>query len=183
MQTDQPFSPEDGSVYRGSIVDQAFTVLPEGGCRAILTVSLKGRLKNGKVAADGVEECPQVERDVWITFDSEEDWKLERAISDLERLGFKDDDISRLHCDHPEAVSLIGKEVHVRCKAGKFEYWNLAWPQVKATSAEVKEAREAAARNRATIAQVRSRMRQERSGRRMAPDNSFTGEERREPGY
>jgi hypothetical protein len=63
------------------------------------------------------------------------------AVRDLERLGFPGDDISLLHPEHPEHVSLLGKEVHVRMRVvADNEYWNFCWPPKALGGEELKSA-------------------------------------------
>lgn len=129
------------NVYKAKIIDQMMTVTHEGDTRIILTVKLTALLKDAHDPGAGAEPCEAKECEVWITVPGgDDDAKLSMALRDLERLDFKDDDISRLHPEHPETVSLVDKEVHVRCKQiGDFEYWNLAWPREKPKAVSVAE--------------------------------------------
>jgi hypothetical protein len=95
----------------------------------ILTVKVLGKLRNERNAAEGVEPCPPAEVEVRITFAEDDEQRLRMAIRDLQGLGFTHDDISLLHPDHQNFVSLVGKEIWMRMRVvGGVAYWNLAWP-------------------------------------------------------
>jgi hypothetical protein len=174
--------PMEGT-YQGRIIDQAYLTPSGDEVRIVLTVCIDARLKNEKVAADGAEECPRLEREVWITFGPTDDWKLERAISDLERLGFDSNDLSLLHPDHPEHVSLVGKEVHVRVRtSGAYDYWNLAWPRLKSQSGDIGTASESAPRYKDRIARTKQRMKEDRAAKKKGA-NTAGGAERSDLPY
>jgi hypothetical protein len=126
---------EEGNVYKGSITDQTVCTRERDGeveVQIPFTVRITARLKDENNPGDGSEECPQHERQVLITIVENDADRLRMALRDLERLGFADDDISRLHPEHPQFVSLVGREVHVRLKVvDDREYWNFAWPREK----------------------------------------------------
>jgi hypothetical protein len=118
---------EEGRVYQAKVVDQMLAKNPEGELQLVLGVRILAGLKNDRNPGDGTVECPQQEREVSVTFVEDDDNRLRMAARDLKRLGFPDDDISRLHPDHPQCFSLLNKSVLVRMKiVNGFEYWNLA---------------------------------------------------------
>ena len=130
---------KEGVIYKARIVDQVVTE-PAGEDGLVMTLVLTVRiLANSRTTmtrAGPTLECDEQERDVLIRIVGDDEDSLRMAIKDLERLGFADDDVSRLHPDHPNAHRLIDKNVHVRCKAGRNGgmFWNLAWPRSKAAA-------------------------------------------------
>jgi len=128
------------TVFKAKIIDQMVAVTTEGDTRVILTVRVHAQLKDAQDLASGAEPCPAKEHDVWLNIPSDDEPRLRMALRDLERLDFNDDDVSRLHPEHAETVSLVGKEVHVRCKvSGDYAYWNLVWPREKPKAVSVAE--------------------------------------------
>jgi hypothetical protein len=122
-----------GKVYGARITDQAVKTFPDGNNQVfqlIVTVRILNMLKDDKDPAGETEPCPEEEREVWVKLDPEDPDSLRRASRELERLGFTDDDISRLHPEHPNCFRLVDRQVFVRCRMwdGK-TYWNFAWPQ------------------------------------------------------
>jgi hypothetical protein len=128
-----------------------------------LTTKILARLKNNKNPGDGTEPCPELERDVRITFAEDDYDRLRMAVRQLEQLGFADDDISRLHPDHPSHCSFLNKDVYVRMKVfNDNEYWNLAWPREKAKAGAIEEVKQGAANLQPKIAEAKRRMKEER---------------------
>src|SRR5262245_39274322 len=136
---------QDGKVYRAKVVDQLITKSYNDELQLVLGIKLLAALKNSKNTSDGTEECPQLEREVLITFVEDDSERLRMAVRDLERLGFDDSDITRLHPDHPNHVSLLQKEAYVRMRENNGnEYWNLAWPRERPKPLPVNELRQTA---------------------------------------
>jgi hypothetical protein len=132
---------EVGQVYRGGITDQVLARSARDEVQLILTVSLTGKLKNEKDPGEGTEPCPLTEREVRITFIDDDGQRLRMAVRDLERLGYDDDDVSRLAPDHPRCFGLLNRQVHVRMRVVQnAEYWNLAWPREVLRGDELKGA-------------------------------------------
>jgi hypothetical protein len=123
--------------------------------RVVLTVRVTSEWKDPQDPAAGSEPCPPKEVEVWLGLPGDDDKRLRMALRDLGRLGFNDDDVSKLHPDHPQFCSLVGKDVHVRSKVlNGIEYWNLAWPRVKVS---LDKLREAAAPLKARISALRNK--------------------------
>ena len=155
---------EEGAVYQAEIVDQIVTDTADGWQQVVLTVSLKGRLKNPKNVSAGLDTCPPADVEVRITLDPEDPGRLGWAVRDLEAAGFESDDISLLHPEHPDHVSLLGRAVYVRGKlvAGRM-FWNIARPP-KATS--IGTLKSVAAGLSAKIAAAKQQRRDGKAGRR-----------------
>jgi hypothetical protein len=108
-----------------------------------------------------------MEREVWITFPANDENRLRIAISHMERLGFTDDDISRLHPEHPDCNRLVEKEIYVRHKlVGDREYWNLAWPREMSGLDQTKEI---AALVKTKIAALRQKGQKNETGKAPSP--------------
>jgi hypothetical protein len=158
---------EDGQVFRARVIDQTLAKNHNDEPQLVLTVKLLARLKDPQNPADGAEECPQLEREVRISFVADDEERLRMAARDLERLGYTDDDISRLHPDHPDHFSLMDKEVHVRMKeVGDFQYWNLAWPRERPRPVAVEEAKSGAAALKEKLAAVKRRAKERQEGKK-----------------
>jgi hypothetical protein len=158
----------DGPVYKGMVIDQTIVTTEQGDTRVILTVKHTARLKDSRDLAAGSDSCSPTECEVWITLAADNDKQLRMALRALERLGFADDDVSRLHADHPEGVSLVNTEVHVRAKVvDEVEYWNLVWPRARAS---LDTTRQAAAQLKDKIAALRAK------GGRHGPDANVQAE-------
>src|SRR5262249_21675955 len=127
MTTDVTLSEyEEGSTYLGAISDQLVTESTDGKPQVILTVTPRGRLCNERNVAAGIDPCPHTDVEVRITLDLDDPERLGWAVRDLESAGFVQDDVSLLHPDHPQHVSLLGQEVCIRPKlVGGRLYWNL----------------------------------------------------------
>lgn len=114
---------EEGKIYAAEVVDQIVTTTTDDLPQVIVTVCITGRLRSERNPAAGTDPCTRSEVEVKVTFAPD---RVEWATRDLESLGFDDTDISRLHPDHPEHASLLGREVHVRMKVvGDRQFWNL----------------------------------------------------------
>src|SRR5262249_14491812 len=125
----------------GAVIDQALAKSANREAQLLLTVRIQARLKNERNRADGAEPCLQAEREVRVTFAEDDEQRLRMAVRDFERLGFPADDISLLHPEHPDHVSLLRKEVHVRKRVvADNEYWNFCWPPEALGGEELKSA-------------------------------------------
>src|SRR5689334_22780898 len=102
MSAEPNYPLEEGKLYRARIIDQIVTRSVLGYPQVLLTVVMTGCLRSAANLADGIDDCPPLERAVHITLNKDDPDRLAWAIRDLERLGFTDDDISRLHPDHPD---------------------------------------------------------------------------------
>jgi hypothetical protein len=154
---------EDGQVYKAKVIDQLVTRNDNQEPQLVLGIKISAKLKNNKNPSDGSEECQQLEREVRITIVEDDYDRLRMAVRDLERLGFADDDITRLHPEHPEHYSLLDKEVHARMKTvNETEYWNFAWPREKPKPMAAEDWEKAAASLKEKIAQVKQRMKEDR---------------------
>jgi hypothetical protein len=159
---------QEGAVYQAEITDQLLTRSRKGEPQLVLTVKIQARLKNEKHAGDGVDPCPEHDREVRITFVQDDYERLQMAIRDLERLDFADDDISRLHPDHPECHKLLNMNVHVRMKVvnDNTEYWNLAWPREKARPVAIGELQAEATSLKDKIAEAKAQMKRDRGAKK-----------------
>jgi hypothetical protein len=141
--TEKRVAYDERDVYMARVIDQMLARSANGETQLIVTVQLVAKLRNPKNAAEGTVPCPPAELDVRLNFPETEEDRLARTLRELERLGFADDDVSRLHPDHREFVNLAGTEVHVRMHLfGGLEYWNLYWPPSKLGGTEAKVAAE-----------------------------------------
>ena len=105
-----------------------------------------------------------------MTIVPDDDDRLRMTLRDLERLGFMDNDLSRLHPEHPECFSLIEKDVYVRCKSvGDRSYWNLAWPAHRAMPVPLADLRQSTTSLQAKVAEARARMQGEKQPRVSSP--------------
>jgi hypothetical protein len=170
---------EDGQVFKAQIIDQMVTYNPKGEAVVLLTVKVLAKLANDRNPGDGTVPCPQRERLVWLALPEDDDDRLRMAVRDLERMGFADDDVSRLHPEHPTCFSVIEKEVHVRIKViNDLEYWNLAWPREKPKPVAVEELKKATESLKGRVAAARQRLKEgPRKGKNAAgPGQSGAGE-------
>jgi len=55
---------QDGSVYEAEVIDQSLARSYKDETQLILTVAIRGLLKNDKNLADGIEPCPPTEQEV-----------------------------------------------------------------------------------------------------------------------
>jgi hypothetical protein len=146
---------EEGKIYLATIIDQGLARSVNRETQLLLTVRIRARLKNERNRADGAEACLEAERELRVTFAEDDEQRLRMAVRDLERLNFPGDDISLLDPEHPQHVSLLGKEVHVRMRVvADNEYWNFSWPPEALRGEELQRA---AASLRDRIAAVRQR--------------------------
>jgi hypothetical protein len=170
---------EDGKVYRAKVTDQLLSRNNNGEVQIILGVKIQARLKNSKNPSDGTEACPQLQRDVRITIVEDDFERLTMAIRDLERLGFTDDDVSRLHPDNPQFFSLLEQAVYVRMKEHNGnEYWNLAGVNERPRPVALDEMKDSATTLKSRIAAARQRMREgrpRRSGQSARPPSRRPG--------
>jgi hypothetical protein len=133
--------PEDPVVFKAKIIDQALATSGRGETQLVLTVMLVACLMNPKNPDDGADPCRPQEHEVLISFPEDDEQRLRMAVRDLERLGFEDVNVDRLHPEHADHFTLTGKEVCVRRKVvGGAEYWNLVWPRAVLHGDEVKGA-------------------------------------------
>ncbi len=117
---------EDGALYHGEIVDQMLSQSMDGDLQAIFAVRM-----TAKVVGSEASPCDPFERDIFVTF-AEDETRRKIAHGQIKRLGFTDPDLSRLHPDHPQAASMVGKRVMARAKVkGESTYWNFAWERPK----------------------------------------------------
>jgi hypothetical protein len=157
-----PPTQQENRVYKATIIDQTMVTTEQGDTRVILTVRRTAKLKDGRDSAAGNEPCTPKEVEVWITLAADKETQFRIALDNLERLGFQDEDVTRLHPDHPEAFHLVNKEVYVRCKVvGDQEYWNLAWPREKISLDQLQQA---AGPLNAKIAALRGQKGKKKSG-------------------
>ena len=136
---------EDGSVFQATICDQILSRNLNEELQIIFTVQITAKATTDPGSSVGMEPMEPFERDVYLTL-SEDGQKLNIARENLKRLGVEGVDIIKFHPDHPEFVSLIDKEVQVRCRIkGDSTYWNFSWTSFRPPAISLKEA-EAAAR-------------------------------------
>jgi len=171
---------EEGRVYCATLTDQAVCTRErdgEVGVQLLFGVRILARLKDDNNPDDGVEECASHERQVLITIPANEPQRLHMAMRDLERLGFADDDVTLLHPDHPQFVSLVGRDVHVRMKVvNGFEYWNFAWPRERPRPASLSTLEVIAARLKDQVAEARKRSAKGKGVKEDASPPATTGE-------
>jgi hypothetical protein len=121
-------------VFIGSVVDQYLATTEYDELQLILTVEVKGRLHDSRDRSAGTEDVPREQREIRLTFSEAERSEIPTRISvqNLGRLGFTESDLSRLHPDHEEFYSLIGRDVHIRPRERDgVSYWNLCWPRTR----------------------------------------------------
>ncbi|MEQ8667533.1 MAG: hypothetical protein RIC12_00075 [Pirellulales bacterium] len=136
---------ENGTVFEATICDQFVKRNWDDELQVVFTVKITGKLSEDGDETDRVEPVKAFERDVYITL-SKDVQKLRIALDHLEKLGFADSDISKLHPDHAQFLSLIDKAVLVRCRVkGDKTYWNFAWPRQPAKPVALGETQTAAA--------------------------------------
>jgi hypothetical protein len=121
---------DEHDVYHAVITAQTFLVayLHETPImRLALSIKvLGGRQEGGATGARIVKEPPE-ERVVVLLFPRAPSL-LARTLGELEQLGFDDDDITRLHPDHLDCYTLVGRKVRVRVTLlGGREWWRLVW--------------------------------------------------------
>ncbi len=125
------FHYDPDELYSGEVIDQLLTTDRRGVVQLVLTVSVTGRVKDAKDPAGTAVPCPAEEVEVWLTF-AESDDRLDIPLRHLEKLGYPDVDLARLHPGHAGCHLLTGVKVYVRPKEIKgLTYWNLAWPREK----------------------------------------------------
>jgi hypothetical protein len=123
-------SQDPGGLYAGEITDQFLAPGKSGEVQLILTVKVTAVVKDVKAPTESAVPCPHQEVEVWLSFSETAEDRLRMSLRDLERLGFMEEDLLKLHPDHPECRLLVGAKVHVKSKVtGTLTYWNLAWPR------------------------------------------------------
>jgi hypothetical protein len=140
---------QDGQLFRGSICDQLLTKNMNHDVQVIITVQIDARVLDEQDLR-ALVEIPRFEREVYLTIlpGTEQGRIAER---NLDRLGVDEADIKRLHPDHADGISLIDKQVFVRCRVkGESTYWNLAWPRLKPTAITLEEAQTLLGRRQAS---------------------------------
>ena len=131
---------ENGAVYQAKIVDQIVSRNRHDELQVVFTTEVSGKLTNERDPNCPVESVGTFERDVYLTFSGEEQ-RLRMALDHLKRLGFDESDVVKLHPDHPESVSMVGKEVRVRPKIiADVAYWNFAWSGWRPAALKLEEA-------------------------------------------
>jgi hypothetical protein len=159
---------EEGGVYQAKVVDQMLTRNGDGELQLVLGVRILTRLKNDRNPGDGTVGCPQQEREVWVTFVDDDEQRLHMAARDLERLGVPDDDIAKLHPDHPQFFCLVDKNVFVRMRiVNDFEFWNFAWPRERLG---IDDLRQVTCRLSAELAEARQKAKKRRTKGSQAAD-------------
>lgn len=148
---------EDGAIYRATICDQTMTKNLDGDPQVVFTTRIDGKVRSG-VNEDGqVDPIDVFERDVYLTF-SKDEQKLRIAVNQLERLGFDDTNVAKLHPEHPEFFSVVNQAVYVRCRVkGDATYWNLAWPRRRAKVVGLEDMQTVAAGLQEEILNLRSK--------------------------
>lgn len=145
---------EDGAVYQAAITDQMVTRNKNGELQVVFTTRISAKVRDGLSQVDDPEPIEAFERDVFLTL-SDDNEKLRMAMDHLDRLGFHEADISKLHPDHSEFVSFVGRQVYVRCRAkGDAAYFNFAWPRWRPAPAGLDETRKTAATLQAKIEEI-----------------------------
>jgi hypothetical protein len=113
---------------------------PNGDIQIILKVRLAGVLRDPHNPAAGTSPFPDIVQRVWVNLPANDPERRRWGKHDLERLGFTDDDISRLRPRHPNSHSFVGQEVHCRSKTvGDYDFWNLAFPLSSPVTHDVQE--------------------------------------------
>jgi hypothetical protein len=123
-------SQESGGLYGGEVTDQLLATGKAGEIQLILTVKVTAVVKDEKAPSESAVPCLPQEAEVWLNFSETEEDRLRMSLRHLERLGFVDADLSKLHPEHPQCHLLVGARVHLRPRViGDLTYWNLAWPR------------------------------------------------------
>jgi hypothetical protein len=129
-------APSNSTVYRGTICDQTVRTNSNHELQVVLTVTVDAAVHSDQSGNAVTDPVDPVDRYVYLTISSNED-RLRIAMQQLSRLGFNHDDLARLHPDHEEFQSLVGREVFVVPRtSGERTYWNLWWPRSKAVDVQ-----------------------------------------------
>ncbi len=135
---------EDGAVYQAKVIDQIVTRNKNEELQVVFTAKISGKLSDDRDPHGSVEPVAPIERDIFVTFAGDPK-KLAIALDHLKQLGFEDADVVKLHPDHPKFFSIIGKDVHLRCKTkGESIFWNFAWFRARPKAVKLEEAQSAA---------------------------------------
>jgi hypothetical protein len=119
-------------IFSGSVVDQFLAETEYGDLQLILTIDVTSRLRDPRDRGAGTEDVPREQHETRLTFSETErgEKATQISIKNLGRFGFTGTDFSRLHPDHEDFYSLIGRDVHIRPREKDgVTYWNLAWPR------------------------------------------------------
>lgn len=123
----------EGVSYLGEVVDQSLVPNKnDTGFTLFLTLRLLGRCIDPRNPEAALEDCPPREVDVGINLNPVGEY-FEYRMFDLLRLGFSEEDVTRLDPGHDQFHSFLGIKVPVSPKAGKSDpsklFWNLAFPR------------------------------------------------------
>jgi hypothetical protein len=126
----------DKGYYKAKITRQEVTTHSKDGFPVLnVYCQLMGLLPDARQPdAEQLLECPKVEVMTSLQFNPGDDKKMEFAASDLENLGFTDDDLSRLAEGHKRHFSLKDKVVVISPTTRTYNsltnvYWNLRFPR------------------------------------------------------
>lgn len=130
----------DGDVFQATICDQVISHSLAGELQVVLTVRIAAKLDNPRDPLGPAHAVAPFERDVYLTM-SDDPQRRDMVEADLTRLGIDPADVLRLHPDHPHSISLVGTDVHVRCRVrATAVYWNLARFRSERRAVTLKEA-------------------------------------------
>jgi hypothetical protein len=120
-------------IYRGTVTRQITNVDQKGVPFVALYVKLDGMLVDLRNPDSGYLPAPPAEVEVRLRFDENNTQHMEYSVEDLARLGFEDEDLSKLDPAHPEHVSFVGNTVHCApaykaTNRGTMCFWNLRFP-------------------------------------------------------
>lgn len=120
--------------YQGKIVRQEMVSDRNQNPILNLYILLEGMMVDSRRPEAGLLDCPKVEVMVSLRFSPDTPDAMEYSISDLQTLGFDDEDLSKLSEDHPRHFSLVGKSVYVMPTTRVYNeipqtYWNLRFPK------------------------------------------------------
>lgn len=126
-------------IYKGTVTSQQMRLVKDIPT-LMLGVTVIGELLDGYDANSGILRLQDpVTPEVMLRFDPNRPDNMGYSLEDLERMGFDDDDLTKLNPNHEQHVSLIGKDAFVTPTykiQGDREacYWNLRFPKPKDTS-------------------------------------------------
>lgn len=126
----------DRAYYRGTITRQEMVESRDGYPVLNVFVKLEGRLADIRRPDAGLVGCPQVEVMASLRFPPNNPQSMEFALSDLEQMGFTDEDFSKLAPGHPRHHSLTGRVVHIMPTKKEYNgrvdmFWNLRFPRAR----------------------------------------------------
>lgn len=109
-----------GGLYHGKVIDQSVDSGRDESIRLNLTVQLYDQVKP---VTEPLQNRMEVA--VSITLLSPNPTAEAIGLKVLKNLGIESQDTLRLHPDHPECISLVTRDVNLKCitKDGKY-YWN-----------------------------------------------------------